>query len=291
MAPLKEALFSWLSLWALFALSAGCHTPPVSPQGSKGEGSGARRFISLAPSLTEWVYELDAASGLVARSERCDQPVEALKKPSAGGLFPPDLELILSFKPSDALMIEGHPLLKSQLQRFGVQVHTLQPTSLKGLWALVERLGRLLERPEQAQRWLRAAQAKLSAELAELPPLSSAPKVLIEVWPSPLAVAGAESFMGDLVRVAGAQPVPSGLGAWPQLPLEELLKLDPELIIVSSPQRVAELLSPSAPRAWRALSAVKSKRVYAREGRLERPSPRLIEELIWLAQLLRRPTP
>ena len=275
-----------LALVAALCLSA-CSKAP-SPK--KAQREATRRVISLAPSLTEWVYELGAQGDLVARSARCDQPPEALTKPSAGGLFPPDLELILSFKPSDALMIEGHEVFKGTLTRFGVKVHTLQPSTLSDLWGLVEELGVILDRREASRRWIEGAQAELQASLKRAPARSaSPPKVLIEVWPKPLSVAGAESFMGDLVRIAGGQPVPKGLGAWPQLPLESLVTLNPDVIFVSSPQRVAELLSPDAPRAWRALSAIQAGRVYAREGKLERPNPSLIQELSWLTERLHQP--
>lgn len=247
-----------------------------------------RRFISLAPSLTEWVYELGAQEQLVARSARCDQPAQALDKPSAGGLFPPDLELILSYRPSDVLMIEGHEVLKAQLARLGVRVHTLQPHTVEDLWGVTRTLGALLNRREEAERWVARSQLRLKARLAERP-TSASPKVLIEVWPKPLSVAGAESFMGALVKLVGAEPTPSGLGAWPQLPLEQLLLLNPEVIFVSSAQRARELLSPEAPRAWRSLRAIQTGRVFAREGRLERPGPRLLEELSWLIERLDTP--
>ena len=255
---------------------------PVAPTSPPAQ----RRVVSLAPSLTEWVYTLDAHAQLVARSARCDLPPQALKKPSAGGLFPPDLELILFFQPSDVLMIEGHEVLKAQLTRLGVRVHTLQPHSVDELWELVESLGALLERGEEARAWLTAARLRVTEELAQ-PVLRRPPlKVLIEVWPKPLSVAGAESFMGGLVSLAGGVLVPSGLGSWPQLPLETLLGLNPDVIFVSSPQRVRELLSPDAPRAWRAISAIQNKSVFAREGRLERPGPRVIDEVVWLKRRL-----
>ena len=270
---------------------SGCDLFSAEDQPRPAQGHDtSKRWLSLAPSLTEWVYLLGAERSLVARSEHCDQPPEAKHKPSAGSLFPPDLELILSFKPSDVLMIDGHPLFKKQLERLGVNVHTLQPKSLQDLWRVVTELGELLGTQRAAQSWIQDAQRQLSAHLADLKPIPKpAPKVLIEVWPKPLSVAGAESFMGDLVRVVGGAPVPSGRGAWPQLPIEDLVQLNPDVIIVSSPQRVRELLSPELSTAWRSLSAIKHRRVYAREGRLERPDPELITELIWLATLLRAP--
>lgn len=244
------------------------------------------RFISLAPSLTEWLYELGAQEQLIARSAHCDHPPQAKKKPSAGTLFPPDLELILSYQPSDILMIEGHDVLKAQLTRLGVRVHTLQPRSIDDFWQMIHTLGQLLQRSSLAQDWITRAQQILSKTRIKDRVKQKVPTVLIEVWPKPLSVAGAESFMGALVQWAGGKPIPHGLGAWPQLPLEELIVLNPDVILVSSPVRVQELLSPQAPKAWRTLTAIQKKHVFAREGRLERPGPRILDELIWLINLL-----
>lgn len=272
----QRALLLALAALLLAAGAARAEEPPAP----------ARRVVSLAPSLTEWAFALGGAR-LVGRSDACDAPPEALALPSAGGLFPADVEQILSLNPTDVLMIDGHAPLKEQLARLGVRVHTLQPRALRDLGAVARGVGALLG--AEAERAARAWQGRLDA-LEER--LSAAPpprrlRVFIEVWPRPLSAAGAEGFMGDLARVAGAEVVPRGLGEWPQVTLEQLLAWDPDALLVSSRARAQDLLSPDAPAPWRALRAVREGRVWAREGRLERPGPRVAEDLEWLAALLR----
>lgn len=303
--PQREplALISALTLISALALgallrSAPCVAPSMSPERPRARAeliggvevmSDEARVVSLAPSLTEWAFALGAGDRLVGRSDACDSPPEALSLPSAGGLFPADIEQILRLRPTDLLMIDGHAPLKAQLTRLGVRAHTLQPRSLKDLGAVARRVGALLGPGplREARLWEERVHALEARLIAHPPPRPLT--LLIEVWPRPLSAAGAESYMGDLARVAGARVVPEGLGEWPQVSLEQLIAWDPDALLVSSQARVAELTAPSAPAPWPALRAVREGRVWAREGRLERPSPRALSDVEWLAGLLRAP--
>ena len=260
---------------------------PLSEAPSSSDSRGAQdkpreaslRVLSLAPSHTEWVFKLGAQEHLVGRTDHCDHPAGARDIPSIGNLFPPNIERLLSRTPTDVLMIDGHEALGEHLQRLGVRVHRLQPHSLNEIFTLVKQLGSLLNASNAAHAWVSESEMRVSRLKAP----QQRPRVLIEVWSKPLTVAGAESFMGDLVRVAGGESVPRDLGAWPTLSLERLIALDPEVLLVSTEALYRELTQHPKP-PWSALSAVKSGRVYLLGGRLARPGPRVIDELEWLHQ-------
>jgi len=242
-----------------------------------------KRVISLAPSHTEWVFALGAQSSLVGRTDRCDHPSPVTQVPSIGTLFPPQLERIISRSPTDVLMIDGHLDLKAQLRRFGIRVHELQPHSLQDVFTQIKLLGELLDRQSQAHQWLHQFKGRIDHLKAPTQRL----KVFIEIWNAPLTAAGAESFMGDLVRVAGGEVYPKGLGAWPTVSLERLIAYDPDLILLSTEALYDQLMkSPSKP--WQAIKAVQKRHLYLLKDRLKRPGPRLINEIVWLNQLLTR---
>ena len=244
------------------------------------------RILSLAPSHTEWVFALGAHQKLVGRTDHCDLPPEVSSVSSIGSLFPPQLERIVAAQPSDALMISGHVQLKAQLERLGIRVHTLQPHSLEEIFIQAQTLGRILQRETRATQWIERARMRLK----ELKPLKRRPSVMIEIWHQPLTLAGAESFMGSLVRAAGGVLYPQGRGEWPTLSLEELITHQPEVILVSTLALYKLLTGPldQVPTAWRALLAVQRGRVYRLQTRLTRPGPRIIDEIIWLNEHLRR---
>ncbi|MBR6075000.1 MAG: ABC transporter substrate-binding protein, partial [Victivallales bacterium] len=58
------------------------------------------RIISLSPALTELVFKLGKGRQLIARSEPCDYPPEVKKLPVAGRFADPDMERILTLRPT-----------------------------------------------------------------------------------------------------------------------------------------------------------------------------------------------
>lgn len=241
-----------------------------------------KRFISLAPSHTEWVFALTAEDLLVGRTDQCDKPAEALKVPSIGSLFPYQLENILTHSPTDVLMINGHQELQQQLKRLGISVHLLQTKSLEDIFRNTIKLGRLLGRKNKARKWVEEGKKKL----AGFRPLTKPPRVMIEIWFSPLTIAGERSYMGDLVKQLGGKVLPTGPEEWPTIHPEKILKFDPEVLFINSKSLYDQLHSGQALPYWQQISAVKNKRVIFLNNRLVRPGPRVIEELLWLRKHL-----
>jgi iron complex transport system substrate-binding protein len=241
------------------------------------------RIVSLAPSHSEWIFELNAQEYLVARTDLCDQPKSVKLLPSIGGLFPYQLERILAYTPTDALMISGHTELKSQLERFGINVHQLQPKSLEDIYAQTIRLGSILHRDEQANAWVQKAKSALST----LEVIPNKPRTLVEVWFSPLTIAGHNSYIGNLVKVAGGELLLGEGAEWPVVPMETVIKFDPEVLFISTVGLYKQLISDTPPAIWGGISAVKTKNIHLLKGRLTRPSPRVMSELLWLNQRLK----
>lgn len=80
---IKSHLFLFLSIY-LFIL--GCSFD----RGEENTGEVKReqqRWVSLAPSHCEWIFELQAQARLVGRSEQCDYPKEVNTVPSVAAFF------------------------------------------------------------------------------------------------------------------------------------------------------------------------------------------------------------
>jgi len=61
----------------------------------KGSKQVETRIISLAPHVTEIIYALQAQEQLVAVSDFCRFPEEAIQKEKIGGLLNPNIEKII----------------------------------------------------------------------------------------------------------------------------------------------------------------------------------------------------
>ena len=268
----------------IISFLVSCQKNETSRSSKQNEiSSTSLRIVSLAPSHTDWIYALDAQEYLVARTDLCDIPTHTKPVPSIGSLFPYNLEKILSYKANTALMISGHLELKNQLQRFGMTVHQLQPKTLQDIYEQTQQLGHILRRSQQAQEWVVQAQAAQN----HLHQISKRPRALIEVWFSPLTIAGHQSYMGDILKSAGGELLMDTKGEWPVIHFETLLKFNPEALFISTKALYQKLVSDDPPVAWKGIEAVKSKKVFYLDGRLSRPGPKVIEEMIWLNQKLK----
>jgi ABC-type Fe3+-hydroxamate transport system substrate-binding protein len=122
--------------------------------------------------------------------------------------------------------------------------------------------------------------ARVRAATASLP----RPTVFWPLYDQPLLATGGGSFLNELIDVAGGRNVYGALPEpSPRITVEDLLKRDPEIILVSPDSRARYLSDPR----WRGLRAVREGRVLAVDTMLVfRPGPRLGEAARSVAELL-----
>ncbi len=285
-APLR------LSLCLVFAL--GCRPPTPSPKIGERDDLGRvvalegppKRVLSLAPSHTEFAFALGAGEQLIGRTASCDHPPEALQVPAIGNLFPPDYERLVAARPDLVLMLDGSVEVRRRLEGLGLKTFVLQPRTVGEVVEGARRLGRLLGRSEEGVALARGLQQRLDAVAQRLP--AARPRVFYEVWPEPLTSAGPASFIGDLLRLAGAQnAVVQPDAEWPQVPVEAMIAANPE-VFVTPHAATLEAFTAGRRVAWQATSALKTKRVVRvlDSGLISRPGPRIAEAVEWMARAL-----
>jgi iron complex transport system substrate-binding protein len=272
-----------LLLTALVAVTeAGCS----ARLGNKSE----QRLVSTSPSMTEAVFALGRGAKLVGRSSFCDYPAEALAVETIGGFADPNLEKVLSLKPSLVIGERGPagPEFVDRLTSYGIETFFPQMDSVEQIVAALSTLGGRIGADEEA----RTLTAKLAADLAEISrlvkPLREERAVLLFDW-KPLIAAGPGTFPDELLRAAGASNPVTGSGKYPKLAAEGLLALDPDVIIDGSggaySESALELLA-SVP-GLTSLRAAKNKRVYRLQSAAAlRPGPRVAQGVRELAALL-----
>jgi iron complex transport system substrate-binding protein len=245
------------------------------------------RVVSLAPSVTEIAYALDADHRLVGITDDCNYPPAVATKTRIGGFYSPSFEVIVTLRPDliVATSIEGaREETFRGIESFGVPVYVVRPVDVESVRDSIERIGALLGRADAAARLVRAMQAEEEAVRRAVAG-RRAPRVLYVVWGSPLIVPGRDTLITDLIRRAGGDSV-SGreAAAYPRLSAEEAVARQPEVVVLGQhghstiDQRLAE---------WAHLTllpAVRRGRIHQIDGDLmHRPGPRIIEALRRLA--------
>ena len=117
----------------------------------------------------------------------------------------------------------------------------------------------------------------------------SHPRVFLQINENPLITVGQDTFHNNLIQLAGGINV-SGQEAYkyPKYSLEQVLRLSPEVIVITSMERgaVAERKKERW-QQWQQLPAVRQGRIHVlNSDLLDRPSPRLIDGLEALARAI-----
>jgi len=119
---------------------------------------------------------------------------------------------------------------------------------------------------------------------------SVAPKrVLFIVWTDPLISVGKHTFIADALQHAGAISVVESSQDWPQMSLEEMVRLQPEFLVFASghSEAVSRDVEALAKRpGWSDLDAVKHRRFAVISDAVNRPAPRLFSAVDDLARQL-----
>jgi iron complex transport system substrate-binding protein len=255
-----------------------------------------KRIVSLAPNITEILFALRAGDKIVGISNNSDFPVQTEQIAKVGTFWKPDTETIISLKPDlvITLWFQQQKQTAATLESLGYNVLTVKIETIPDLFTAIRQIGEKTS-PENLSRNLTG---KLKAEINSLQTKYSdyeTKKVLWAVQSEPLRAAGCDTFISELIEIAGGENiVPKSLQKYPSLSTEELLMRKPEVIIHSAvvgvePQKQHETVR-SRWEKWKKIPAVKNKRIYiVNPDAVTRLGPRITEGIKIIAQCLHNP--
>jgi len=249
-----------------------------------------RRIVSLAPSVTETLFALGLGDRIVGDTDFCDYPPEAKQKRHIGGPVDPNIEVIAALHPDLVVASRSINRVASvhSLEQLGIPLYGTDPRNVDQLLASTQRLGELLDAGDAGRSLvanLRQRLSQIDRRLRGLPPET----VMMVVWLDPLISVGRNTFLEDALRRAGAHSVIDARQSWPNINIEEVIRLQPKYVIFSSddPQQVQRQLAELQDRpAWQQLDAVRNRRFIVVSEAISHPSPRLIDGIEQLAAAL-----
>ena len=241
------------------------------------------RVVSLAPSLSEIVVELNSADLLVGVLDAGERPAAIADVPSVGRYGQLDMERLLSLKPDLLLLWPGSVGAgqRDQLKRLNIPTFIAEPHTLTQLAAQIEAIAEQLGRPERGAK--RAAELRAQLEgLRQRYQRDVRLRVFYQVWDKPLYTVGGGQIISDALEVCGARNVFADLNLpAPQVSIEAVLQRDPEVILASDQPQL------DAWNAWPQVTAVKhGQLLLVTDKGLERPSGQMIEATAKLCQLI-----
>ncbi|HEY8731441.1 MAG TPA: helical backbone metal receptor [Candidatus Limnocylindria bacterium] len=244
------------------------------------------RIVSIGPSNTEFLFALGAGDRVVGDDDFSDQPAAAATKEHVGGVKV-NLEKVVSLKPDLIITVKFSDGTIEALSQTSAAVLVIDPQGA----ADVARSATLIGKAIGADGAKLAAdiQAQLDAVKAKT---DTAPKLKVfheedASDPAKIYTVGPGSFIDDLIKIAGGTNVfASAKTAYPTVSGEEIVRTDPDVIILGDALYGTTIDSVATRPGWAALSAVKNKRVYAGLSLFSRPGPRLGEAALEYAKLV-----
>ena len=172
--------------------------------------------------------------------------------------------------------------------RLGVPVVYLPNRDLRDLDGDIIGVGHACGRDAQAAQLKEALDRRIAAIRARS--LQSRSKVtVLYILGLPGYAAGPHSFLNDMIEAAGGINVAASAGEpYPNLSAEAIVKMDPDVIIVSHDTPFDADVRVREP--WRSLRAVRTGRVLRppSDDIMERNGPRIVTGLAWLHDALAR---
>lgn len=252
-----------------------------------------QKIVSLAPSNTEILFALGLGPKVVGVTDFCDYPAEAATKPKMGGIKP-SLEKIVAAQPDLVLAIaetSGAPEIAGKLEELNVKVIVLGPKTLDDIMASIELVGQATGKGDEAANLVADIKAKVEGVIAKAKTATSKPRVMYELDatdPAKPYTPGPGSFMDALIGMAGGSNIAADAKMqWAQLSLEEVVKKDPEIIILGDANYGVTPDQVKQRPGWSNVTAVKSGNVKPIDDNLvSRPGPRIGDGLQALAKLI-----
>jgi len=253
-----------------------------------------QRIISLAPSITEILFEIGAGGQVVGRTDYCDYPEEAKALPSIGGFSAEamSIETIISLEPD---LVIGGSIYQAEvikaLTDAGIPAFVSQPANLAEIKDSLGLIGQITGHADEAKASADAMQSRIDAVTAAVSavPADQRPTVFYEVWHEPLMSANGKTVVGELIELAGGVNLFADLpDEYPTVSVEQIVEVDPQFIIGPSShgdQMIAEIISKR--EGWGNLSAVKNNAIYIVDGNIvSHASPRIVIVLEEFAKIL-----
>jgi len=249
-----------------------------------------QRLVTMAASLTEMVFALGLGPRVVGVEQFSDYPPAARELPKVGSYKLPDVERIVALRPDLCLAVKdgNPPHVLERLRGLGIPVYVVDPRNLPEVIATVEEIGHLVGAADQA-RELAAGLSRRYQRIKDLAArVGHRPRVFFQIGIAPIVSAGSRTFLDELITTAGGLNLAAGKVPYPRFSQEQILALQPEVIIITSMDRGGAFEQVKAGwERWETLPAARDHRIFLIDSDIvDRPAPRLLDGLELLFRLI-----
>jgi ABC-type Fe3+-hydroxamate transport system substrate-binding protein len=186
-----------------------------------------QRVVSLVPSITESLFDLDLGDRLIARTDYCIRPKNKVQSiPTVGGTQNPKIETIIGLNP-DLVLLNVEENRRADIDALvsaGISIWVTDPhtvfDALNILWDIMTVFDHAVMVPR-----VREIERAYDYTLAAAQPV----RVFAPTWRDPWTTFSADTYPHDLLRVCGGDNV---FDQCSQISLDELVEAQPEVVLL-----------------------------------------------------------
>ena len=250
-----------------------------------------QRIVSIAPSCTEILFTLGLEDRLVGVTNFCDYPEAAKQKEVVTSYYSgTDPEKIVSADP-DLILTDGYALIYETLEGLGLTMVVLQPEDIAGILDNIALVGKITAKEAEAGQLIKEMKERVR-EIATKTAGAERPRVFYEIYATGASLtapwtAGSDTFVDALIAFAGGENIVRA-SDFCQFSLEELVLVDPDIVILGDYPSVSPQDVMNRPGAWQQLTAVKEGKVFAISdpSLTSRAGPRIVDGLDEMAKII-----
>lgn len=248
----------------------------------------ATRIVSLAPHITESLYEVGAGDNIVGTVRYSDFPAAALDIPIIGSFDEISYESLLRMNP-DLVIVwasgNGDEII-SRIKSLGLTVFLDEPRNIEDIPSSLRRFGKLTGHEAIAERAAAGFITKLNALRRDYAD-EEVIDVFYQVWNDPITTLNGKHLISNIISLCGGRNVFADvIPIAPVVNVESVLSADPQVIVVSGmsderPEWLDEW------KDWPGLAASDNSQLYSiPPDLLQRNAPRVIEGAQLMCEIL-----
>jgi iron complex transport system substrate-binding protein len=252
------------------------------------------RIISAAPNLTEILFALGLRERIVGVTLHSDYPPAAKDKPKVGTFWQPNIEAVIAARPDLVITLGFHQQkhLAERLGRIGYRTLTVNIETVDELFEAIEEIGAAAGEQQRANELVAGITKRLDG-LSALLGAETKFRALWVVQREPLRVAGRDTFVNEMIELAGGEnAIGPTMHKYPPIGAEQVIACGADVIIEPAIDgQDAAAQRDKAFQYWSRFEnvpAVANRRVYVIPAdAVSRLGPRLYEGVETIARCLR----
>ncbi len=193
-----------------------------------------KRILSLVPSLTELLFDLNLGGRIIGRTKFCIHPRDKIKSlPVIGGTKNLNLEKIRQLSPS--LIIANKEendkkQIKELEQEFPIWISNI--SNLKQNYEAIQEIGRITGTYQKAIDIIKKSKENFKF-LAETLNQQTSKKTVYLIWKNPIMAVGHNTFINAMLEQCKLENIIQS-DRYPIISEEKLITLNPEVLLLST---------------------------------------------------------